>query len=303
MELRQLETFVAVATEGSFTGAAIELMTAQSNVSAQIKQLESDLGVPLFVRGRKGAAITEFGTAVLLRVRRIERELESIRTDISALLGLEVGEATFGIVGTASRWVVPQLVVDLRERAAGIKLMVREAASERLISDVATGVLAQAIVTEPVDNPRVHSETLLSENLVAVVPASVSLPAKAVSLAKILELGLVLPPKENPLRREVESAAQAQGLEVRVTVEVEGIRLIADLVAAGAGASIMPETALPADLADVKMRAIVGMPPRHLALINNRDDSLSVADAAVRLAILDLVGAQTASSRRRTPAR
>ncbi len=303
MELRQLETFTAVATEGSFTAAAIELVTAQSNVSAQIKQLESDLGVRLFVRGRKGAVTTEFGDVVLMRVRRIEREIESMRADIAALLGLEVGEATFGIVGTASRWVIPRLVADLRERASGIQLMVREAASERLISDVAAGVLAQAIVTEPVDNPRVQSETLLSENLVAVVPENISLPTKTVSLAKILELELVLPPKENPLRREVESAAQAQGLEVRVAVEVEGIRLIADLVAAGAGASIMPETALPADLVNVKTRAIVGMPPRHLALINNRDESLSIADTAVRAAILDLIDAQAVKPRRRVPAR
>lgn len=303
MELRQLETFTAVATEGSFTAAAIELVTAQSNVSAQIKQLESDLGVRLFVRGRKGAVTTEFGDVVLMRVRRIEREIESMRADIAALLGLEVGEATFGIVGTASRWVIPRLVADLRERASGIQLMVREAASERLISDVAAGVLAQAIVTEPVDNPRVQSETLLSENLVAVVPENISLPTKTVSLAKILELELVLPPKENPLRREVELAAQAQGLEVRVAVEVEGIRLIADLVAAGAGASIMPETALPADLVNVKTRAIVGMPPRHLALISNRDESLSIADTAVRSAILDLIDAQAVKPRRRVPAR
>jgi len=303
MELRQLETFTAVATEGSFTAAAIELVTAQSNVSAQIKQLESDLGVRLFVRGRKGAVTTEFGDVVLMRVRRIEREIESMRADIAALLGLEVGEATFGIVGTASRWVIPRLVADLRERASGIQLMVREAASERLISDVAAGVLAQAIVTEPVDNPRVQSETLLSENLVAVVPENISLPTKTVSLAKILELELVLPPKENPLRREVELAAQAQGLEVRVAVEVEGIRLIADLVAAGAGASIMPETALPADLVNVKTRAIVGMPPRHLALISNRDESLSIADTAVRAAILDLIDAQAVKPRRRVPAR
>lgn len=300
MELRQLETLIAVAAEGSFTGAAIELSTAQSNVSDQIKQLESELGVQLFTRGRRGAQTTEFGEVVLDRARRIGREIESMRSDISARLGLEVGEATFGIVGTASRWVIPRLVAELRERSSGIELMVREAASERLIVDVASGVLAQAIVTEPVNDPRVQGETLMEENLVAVLPKSVSVPDKPISLAKVLELGLVLPPRENPLRREVESAALEKSLEVRVTVEVEGIRLIADLVASGAGASIMPETALPSDLPNVKTRAIIGMPPRRLALISGRETSLSSADTAVRAAVLDLVLERKGRPRKRS---
>ena len=240
----------------------------------------------------------QFGLATAINVgdymiglgyRLIGREIESMRSDISARLGLEVGEATFGIVGTASRWVIPRLVAELRERSSGIELMVREAASERLIVDVASGVLAQAIVTEPVNDPRVQGETLMEENLVAVLPKSVSVPDKPIALAKVLELGLVLPPRENPLRREVESAALEKSLEVRVTVEVEGIRLIADLVASGAGASIMPETALPSDLPNVKTRAIIGMPPRRLALISGRETSLSSADTAVRAAVLDLV--------------
>ena len=296
MELRHLDTLLAIAEEGSFTGAADALATVQSNVSEQVRQLEAELGASLLVRSRRGALPTECGDVVLDRARRIRREIEAMRVDLAAILGLEVGQASFGIVGTASRWVVPPVVAELRVRAPGIRLRVQEAASERLVSEVAAGDLAQAVVTEPVTHPRLRAEPLLEEALVAVVPAGAVLPEPPVPLGAVLELGLVLPPTENPLRHEVEAAAAQQGLAVPVVVEIEGIRLIADLVAAGAGASILPETALPPDLHGVRTAAIAGMPPRRLALVVARDARLSLADLAVREAVLGVVADQWAPS-------
>ena len=288
MELRHLETLLAIADEGSFTAAADVLATVQSNVSEQIRQLESELGTRLLVRGRRGAEVTESGDVVLERARRIRREIEAMRTDLAMLQGLEVGESSFGIVGTASRWVVPRLVAELRERAPGIRLRVNEAASERLMSDVLTGDLAQAVVTEPVSDRRLLVETIFEEALVAVVPRDAEMPPPPVPLSSLAALGLVAPPLENPLRYEVEAVAAQQGIVLPINVEVEGIRLVADLVAAGAGGSVLPETAVPMDL-DVQMLPIVGMPPRRLAIVNARDAQLSFADAAVRETVLAVV--------------
>src|ERR1700730_2239775 len=75
MELRHLDTLLAIAEEGSFTAAADALATVQSNVSDQVRQLEAELGVPLLVRSRRGAEPTEFGVLVLDRARRVHREL------------------------------------------------------------------------------------------------------------------------------------------------------------------------------------------------------------------------------------
>lgn len=296
MELRHLDTLLAIDEEGSFTAAADALSTVQSNVSEQVRQLEAELGAPLLVRSRRGALPTECGDVVLDRARRIRREIDAMRVDLAAVLGLEVGHASFGIVGTASRWVVPPVVAELRARAPGIRLRIQEGASERLVGEVAEGDLAQAVVTEPVTHPRLRAEPLLEEALVAVVPAGATLPGAPVPLGAVLELGMVLPPAENPLRHEVDIAAAEQGLEVPVVVEVEGIRLIADLVAAGAGASILPETALPPDLRGVRTAPIAGMPPRRLALVVARDARLSLADLAVRQSVLGVVADQWAPS-------
>ena len=226
-----------------------------------------------------------------------------MRADLSMLQGLETGEASLGIVGTASRWVVPPLVAEVHRRAPGIRLRVVEGASERLMADVASGELAMAVVTEPVTNTRLVAETLLEEALVGVVPKGMPLPEPARPARRAGRARPRAPGGENPLRHEVEQVAEAQGVELPVTVEVEGIRLVADLVAAGAGASVLPETAVPHELGDVDVVPIAGMPPRRLALVIGRDTNLSLADLAVRADLLGVVAREWASERRSGPHR
>src|SRR6478609_2560363 len=194
MELRHLETLLAIAEEGSFTAAADALATVQSNVSDQVRQLEAELGVPLLVRSRRGAEPTEFGALVLERARRVQRELEAMRVDLALLQGLEAGYARLGVVGTASRWLVPALVADLRERAPGVRLRVNEGASERLFAELVDGELAQAVVTEPVNDRRLMVDHLLEEDLIGLVRRDVELPPEPVPLAVFAQLPLVLPP-------------------------------------------------------------------------------------------------------------
>jgi LysR family transcriptional regulator, nitrogen assimilation regulatory protein len=290
MELRHLDTLVAIADEGSFTAAADRLATVQSNVSEHVRQLEEELGVELLIRSRRGAEPTECGAAVLERARRIRRELEAMRADLSMLQGLQAGQASLGVVGTASRWLVPELVGELRELAPGIRLRVTEGASERLFAEVANHELAMAVVTEPVTDRRLDLEHVLDEELVGLVARDgPDLGREPVPLARLVRQPMILPPSDNPLRREVEAVANANGLTLPVPIEVEGIRLIADMVAAGGGVSVLPETAIPPELAGVRSVALAGMPPRRLALVTARDAHLSLADRAVRESVLRIV--------------
>jgi DNA-binding transcriptional LysR family regulator len=293
MELRHLDVLLAIAEEGSFTAAADVLATVQSNVSEQVRQLEEELGAPLLVRSRRGATPTEFGTVVLERARRVRRELEAMRADVSMLQGLQAGHASLGVVGTASRWLIPALVADLRALAPGVQLRVNEAASERLFVEVAAGELAQAVVTEPVADRRLDLEHLLDEELIGLVPAEgPDLGPEPIALARFAQEPLVLPPPDNPLRRQVDAAAAADGITLAVPIEIEGIRLIADMVAAGGGVSVLPETAIPPELQGVRRVALAGVPPRRLGLVTARDAQLSLADRAVRESVLRLVKRQ-----------
>src|SRR3954462_11446115 len=160
MELRHLETLLAIAEEGSFTAAADALATVQSNVSDQVRQLEAELGVPLLVRSRKGAEPTEFGLLVVDRARRGQGGPQARRADLALVQGLEAGYARLGVVGTASRWLVPALVADLRDRAPGARLRVSEGARAGLFTELVDGELAQAGPPEPGNDRRLAVEHL-----------------------------------------------------------------------------------------------------------------------------------------------
>jgi LysR family nitrogen assimilation transcriptional regulator len=173
-----------------------------------------------------------------------------------------------------------------------VRLRVNEGASERLFTELVDGELAQAVVTEPVNDRRLIVDHLLDEALVGLVSADVTLPPEPVPLSAFADLPLVLPPDPNPLRIEVENAAASQGVTLTVPVEVEGIRLIADLVVAGGYASILPETAIPPELHNIRIVNIARMPPRRLAIVSARDVQLSLADQAVRESVTRLVASR-----------
>ena len=291
MDVRRLEALLAVAEEGSFTAAADRLRTVQSNVSEHVRQLEAELGVPLLVRGRRGAVPTEFGERVIARARSIRSELEALQQDISMLRGLETGHATLGLVGTVSRTLAPQIVGEMRRIAPGLSLRLTEGASERLAVEVAERALAGAVLTEPLSDARLLVEHLRDEDLVAIVPEGSGLwHATPVPLEVIAREACILPPVGNPLRDELDATARADGVELRAPIEVEGVRLIADLVAAGEGVSILPESAASDLGARVRVVRLARMPPRRLALVTARGAQLSLADRAVHDAVRRLVG-------------
>lgn len=290
MELRHLETLVTIDDEGTFTAAATMLRTVQSNVSEQVRQLELELGETLLARGRGGATPTESGRVVLARARRIRREIELLHEELAALRGLQVGNATFGVVGTASRWIVPQLVERLRADAPGVRLRIHEGASERLLGELVEGALALAVVTAPVKDARIVFEHLADEPIVGLAPTTFDLGDRPLSVTDLAHHRLVLPPEVNPLREEIDAAAAKRGVQLDVPVEVEGIRLIADLVAAGGGIALLPETAVPPVLDGLRTFEITDLPPRQLGLATLRNAPLSLADRAVRDAVLEIVG-------------
>jgi DNA-binding transcriptional LysR family regulator len=237
---------------------------------------------------------------VVERARRIQRELDALRQDVSMIQGLERGTASLGLVGTTSRWLAPAVIAELRRRAPGLQLRVHESASERLANEVAEQDLAQAIVTEPVLDDRLEVEHLLDEDLVVLIPDDPVLLGGArhvladgpIGLADLAGQRLILPPRANPLRAEVEQAARAAGIELDVPLEVEGVRLIPDLVAAGAGVTIMPETAAPSGVPGVRAVPMADMPPRRLALVTARGGYLTLADQTVRAVVRELVASE-----------
>lgn len=162
-----------------------------------------------------------------------------------------------------------------------------------------------AVLTEPASGSRLLVEHLLDEEYVGLVPPGTPLAEDLASFEVFVTRPLILPPVGNPVRDQLEAVAGAHGLKLAVPVEVQGIRLIADLVAAGQGASILPSTAVPDGFPASRRFALTGMPKRRLALVTSPERHLSLAELAVRDAVLRLAASHRGRARpvRRTARR
>src|SRR5215469_7278800 len=130
MELRQLEYFVAVADERNFTRAAAKLHVTQPGVSAQIRQLERELGHPLLDRSGRATALTEAGQAVLPFARAALGAVAGARLAADELSGLLRGHVAVGMVSQCASLDIPDLLAGYHHRHPAIEITLAESSSD-----------------------------------------------------------------------------------------------------------------------------------------------------------------------------
>jgi LysR family transcriptional regulator, cell division regulator len=167
MDLLTLSTFAAVARHGSVSGAASELHTVQSNVTVRLKQLESDLGVPLFTRHSRGVSLTSAGARLLGYAQRLSAlviEAEAaVRDD-----GTVQGNLRIGSMETTAAVRLPALLGRFYRAHPEVQLEVRTAPTAELLEQVLAQRLDGALVAGPIDHPEISCEPVFREELVLV---------------------------------------------------------------------------------------------------------------------------------------
>jgi DNA-binding transcriptional LysR family regulator len=282
MDLRQLNALVAVADHGGFSAAADALHTVQSNVSSHVARLERDLGVTLV--DRQAGRLTEEGTLVVARARRVNGELESLVADLAALRDEIVGQVRLGMIGTTARWLVPRVLVDCRERHPGIHLVIVEATSTSLEPRLSSGELDLGVVNLPVPGRDLTEQPLFDEDLVLVVPTSHPLASEAaVHISDLASVPLILSPKGTAFRAELDAAAAAAGIVLQPLAEVDGLRLIASMASEGLGPGIVPATgvSMTPETGLWKRVAVEGLPRRRVGIGLRRRGMLGAPARAV----------------------
>ncbi|QSE72421.1 LysR family transcriptional regulator [Rhodococcus sp. PSBB049] len=244
MELRQLAYFVTVAEEASFTRAAARLHTAQSGVSAQVRQLERELGQPLLDRTTRTVRLTQVGAEVLPYARAALSAAAGMRRIVDEYSGLLRGHVSVGTVASSSMaFDLSAFLTRFHRDHPAIGVSVSEAASDMLVDTLLEGRLDAAVIA-PVGSalPGLHLEVVADEPLVAAVrhddPWS---DRHEVTLAELGARPLISFPRSVGARIVLEDSFAAVGIVPRVDIEAGDPQVLADLAAGGLGVAVLPE--------------------------------------------------------------
>ncbi|WP_406623733.1 LysR family transcriptional regulator [Acidovorax sp. SDU_ACID1] len=246
-DTRTMRYLLAVADWGSMTAAAEHLGVAQPALSQALRRLEADLGVRLFERSRRGAVLTGAGRAVIDDVRASLALAQSAEQRARAIAGGKTGRLHIGFVTHAVYEALPAALRLLHSEFAGTQVVLSEMSNADLLEALGEGRIDLAMLHTPVDlQGRVRQKLVRRDPLVAVLPADCPADADGrAALADVARLGLVwFPQAQLPaLRAGIAQAFSRAGLEMRVVQEANRSLTVLSCVAAGIGASLLPQSA------------------------------------------------------------
>jgi DNA-binding transcriptional LysR family regulator len=310
MELRHLRYFVAVAEERHITRAAHRLGIQQPPLSLQIKALERELGVPLFIRSARGVTLTAAGQVFLEDSLAI---LDSVGKATARSVGVahgHAGQLSIGFTTSAALHpMVPGIIRAFRERYAKVDLDLRENAAADLTEAVLRGDIQAALIRVPVArSPELAFAELALEELLVVLPRGHKLlGARQASGVDLLDLAaerfiLVRRPGAPGIYENVILACRAAGFEPDIAAEVPHMLTNINLVAAGVGISLVPASMREVNLQQVGYHRIRSDPkltaPLTLVWLESNTDPLLKNLIAIARALTEDINA---TSRRSGP--
>lgn len=251
LDLRHLRYFQAVAEAGHMTRAAAALGIQQPPLSQQIKALEQQVGMVLFHRHPKGVTLTDGGRVLLAESQRLLTDVAAMERRVRAVAEGKAGVLSVGFTSSAAAHrFTPEVLRLTRQRHPEIVLQIGENNAAELTEAVAAARLHCGLLRVPVDEPEgLVFETLLREPVVVALPLGHPLagrsPAAAkrpLPLARLKDEAFILTRRKGApgLYANLLALCKSQGFMPQVAHEVERMMTNLNLVAAGAGVSVVP---------------------------------------------------------------
>jgi DNA-binding transcriptional LysR family regulator len=253
IELKQLEYFLAVADNLSFTKAAEEIHVAQPAISQQIKYLEFVLGVPLFNRDNKKVSLTEAGELLRKHAIQILDSVDKAIEVIEELRGLERGTVSIAMSSTVATILMADLVHEFRTQFPDIKVKVTEAMTSESVHRIQSGELDLAIVTLPIQEENGLNIDLLFDEDLEVIVSNRHVYAQenreSVSLLELNQHEWILANNYNGLRRLINEACAQNHFCPVPAIELDRISSVKNvLMYSEKGITILPPTAVLTEL-------------------------------------------------------
>jgi LysR family cys regulon transcriptional activator len=259
MKLQQLRCLTEVARRGlNVSEAAEALHTSQPGVSKQIRALEDELGVEVFVRhGKRLVAITEPGKAVVAIAERMLAEAQNMRRAGEEFANDQLGTLTIAATHTQARYALPKAVAAFKRRYPKVELRIHQGNPTQICEQVLTGEADLGVATEMISEyPDLISLPVYQWNRCVVVPAKHPLLKETpLTLEKLAEHPIVTYDFAFANRSLVQKAFETRGLKPHVVLSAQDADVIKTYVELGLGVGILAKMAFDPKR-DLSLRAI-----------------------------------------------
>jgi LysR family cys regulon transcriptional activator len=258
MKLQQLRCLTEVARRGlNVSEAAEALHTSQPGVSKQIRALEDELGVEVFVRhGKRLVSVTEPGKAVVAIAERILAEAQNLRRAGEEFANDQLGTLTIAATHTQARYALPKAVASFKRRYPKVELHIHQGNPTQIREQVLAGEADMGVATEMLAVPELVTLPVYQWNRCVVVPPKHPLLKESpLTLERLAEYPIVTYDFAFANRSLVQKAFESRGLTPHVVLSAQDSDVIKTYVELGLGIGILAKMAFDAKR-DILLRAI-----------------------------------------------
>lgn len=243
MNFKQLQAFVTVAEQGSFSKAAERLGTLQPALSRQVRGLEVQLREHLFERHGRGVKLTAAGERLLGHGRAILQMLEEAQADFGNNAQEPAGHIAIGLPPSWARRLSIPLIHHFQQHLPRVRLEIVEGFSGHMLNWLDSGRVDLCFIYNPEPQPSLQITALRKERLCLVGPQD-SLPPHPIDFGALPAYPLIIAQRGQIFRTLMEAQAFAAGVQLDIAWEVSSVPVILDLLQAGQGYAVLAESAL-----------------------------------------------------------
>lgn len=260
--VQQLRYAVAVADARHFGRAAQACFVSQPALSAQIRELESRLGVQIFERSTRGILVTEPGAEVVERARRVLREVQDLCDAAAGSTGEVAGPLRLGVIPTIAPYVLPPAVRRIGAAHPLLELYLREDRTDALVSQLLDGELDLLLLALPLRRPGIEELVLYDEPFLLAVPEAHALAGKgSCDISELAGERLVLLEEGHCLRDQALAVCELAGHDGRAAIQGTSLPTVVQMVNAGLGVTLLPQSAISRDIHQNERVALVELRP------------------------------------------
>lgn len=282
--LARLRALQAVCRTGSFSEAAHRLLLTQPAVSAQIRQLEEETGVPLVERVGKSARATPEGARLIACADRIFHDLDGTLQELAGMRGEVTGRLLIGAGGTATTYLLPDILADLERTHPKLEIGVLTGNTPDLARRLIDASLDIAVLTAPIPDERLAEAPFYRDRLVCIAAAGEAVGRPSIRRRDLAGRRLVLFERGGTIRNAVDGWLKPERGDAPAVLEIGSAEAQKSFVRAGFGWSIISEMSVAREAAEGLLQVLPLSPPlsRRLVTVWRRDRATNPAIRAAR---------------------